>query len=70
MWATDEEYRELLRDIRAAVQARLANAPQKGRRRRMVFSVFTPGEERRATGKAGRAKAAGTPRPAARLQKS
>jgi hypothetical protein len=45
MWLTDAEYAEFLRDVQAIVQPRLANAPRKGRRRRMVSSVFLPAPE-------------------------
>lgn len=45
IWVTDDEYREFLREVGAAVQPRLANAPAKGRRRRMVFTVFLPAPE-------------------------
>ena len=53
MWLTDAEYASFLRDIAAAVQPRLANAPGKGRRRRMVYSVFLP-EPRTPAGQATR----------------
>jgi DNA-binding transcriptional ArsR family regulator len=42
MWLTDEEYAEFLRGVQVLVQPRLANAPAKGRRRRMVSTVFLP----------------------------
>jgi predicted DNA-binding transcriptional regulator YafY len=45
MWVTDDEYREFLREVQMAVQPRLANGPAKGRKRRMIFSVFLPGPE-------------------------
>lgn len=45
MWLTDLEYTDFLRDIAAVIQPRLAKAPGKGRRRRMVYSVFLPAPE-------------------------
>jgi predicted DNA-binding transcriptional regulator YafY len=42
MWVTDDEYREFLREVSRAVQPRMANGPAKGRKRRIVFSVFLP----------------------------
>jgi hypothetical protein len=45
MWLTDAEFGEFLRDFRALVQPRLANAPATGRRRRMVYSVLLPAPE-------------------------
>jgi DNA-binding transcriptional ArsR family regulator len=48
MWVTDDEYRNLLSEVRTAVQPRLANAPAKGRKRRILFSVFLPTLEEKA----------------------
>jgi len=45
MWLTDAEFAEFARDLTAVFQPRLANAPGKGRRRRMVYSIFLPGPE-------------------------
>jgi len=45
MWLTDAEFADFLRDINAVFLPRLANAPGKGRRRRMVFSVLLPASE-------------------------
>jgi Helix-turn-helix domain len=42
MWLTDAEYADLLRDLRAVYLPRLANAPGRGRRRRVVYSVYLP----------------------------
>lgn len=42
MWLTDAELAELLRDLHMVFQARLANAPGKGRRRRMFYTVLFP----------------------------
>jgi hypothetical protein len=43
MRLTDAEYREFLQELTAVVQPRLANAPGKGRRRRILGSVLMPG---------------------------
>lgn len=53
LWLTDAEFAGFLRDIAAVVQPRLANPPGKGRRRRMLYSVFLPEPAKRA-GKSGR----------------
>ncbi len=45
MWLTDAEFLELLRDLAAIVQPRLANPPGGERRRRMVYTVFLPAPE-------------------------
>jgi predicted DNA-binding transcriptional regulator YafY len=45
MWVTDDEYRDFLREVQMAVQPRLANGPAKGRKRRLIFSVFLPAPE-------------------------
>jgi len=42
MWLTDTEYADFLRDLAAVFLPRLANAPTKGRRRRMFYSVLLP----------------------------
>ena len=42
MWLTDEEFASLVRDVREVFAPRLANAPGKGRRRRMVYTVTLP----------------------------
>jgi DNA-binding transcriptional ArsR family regulator len=39
MWLTDAEFADLIRDLRAVFQPRLANAPGEGRRRRMIYTV-------------------------------
>ncbi len=56
MWLTDTEYTDFLRDVQTVVLPRLANAPGKGRRRRMVSSVFLPAPEGRAGGGANAAR--------------
>lgn len=48
MWLSDEEHAALLRELAMVIQPRLANAQRKGRRRRMVYSVFLPGPETQA----------------------
>jgi hypothetical protein len=45
MWLTDTEFMDFLRDFAAIAQSRLANAPGKGRRRRMLYSVLLPAPE-------------------------
>jgi hypothetical protein len=50
MWLTDTEFVDFLRDFRTVFLPRLANAPGKGRRRRMVYSVFLPAPEKAAGG--------------------
>jgi hypothetical protein len=52
LWLTDAEFADLVRDLQTAFQPRLANAPGKGRRRRMVYTVLlpAPGEPPRAGG--------------------
>ena len=42
MWLTDAEFAEFSRDVAAVFQPRLANAPGKGRRRRIVYTVSLP----------------------------
>lgn len=48
LWLTDAEFAELARDLAVVFQPRLANAPGRGRRRRMVYTVVLP-EPARAT---------------------
>ena len=45
MWLTDAEFADFRRDVATVFQPRLANAPGKGRRRRMVYSVLLPAPE-------------------------
>lgn len=42
MWLTDAEFADFIRELAAITQPRLANAPGKDRRRRMVYTVFLP----------------------------
>ncbi|WP_457049031.1 helix-turn-helix domain-containing protein [Geodermatophilus sp. SYSU D01045] len=44
LWLDDEEFAGLLDDVRGVLRARLGNAPREGRRRRLVGTVFLPGE--------------------------
>ncbi len=46
MWLTDAEFAEFLRDLRTIAQPRLANAPAKGRRRRLLYTVLLPAPEK------------------------
>ena len=50
MWLTEAEFADFVQDLQTLAQPRLANAPGKGRRRRMLYSVLLPGPEERATG--------------------
>jgi hypothetical protein len=45
MWLTDAELADYLRELAAISQARLANAPGHGRRRRMLYTVLLPAPE-------------------------
>jgi len=54
LWLDDAEYAAFLRDVVAVVQPRAANGPRRGRRRRLVYSVFLPAPEG-GKGAAGRA---------------
>jgi Helix-turn-helix domain len=47
LWLTDAELAEYLRELSAVSQSRLANAPGKGRRRRMLYTVMLPAPEDR-----------------------
>jgi DNA-binding transcriptional ArsR family regulator len=58
MWLTDAEYADFLRDIRALLQPRLANAPRKGRRRRLLHSLLLPAPERASSAAEDRGKGA------------
>jgi len=60
MWLSDGEYTDFLRELQAMVMPRLANAPGKRRRRRIVSSVFLPAPEKLAR---GGAKPSGLTRP-------
>lgn len=55
LWLTDTEFVSLLRDLTEVFAPRLANAPGRGRKRRMIYTVFipdpeTPARKRRAGG--------------------
>jgi hypothetical protein len=45
LWLDDEEYAGLVRDLARALQARAANAPAEGRRRRIIAYVLLPGDK-------------------------
>ena len=45
MWLTDAELAGYLRELAAISQSRLANAPGKGRRRRMLYTLLLPAPE-------------------------
>lgn len=45
MWLTDAELAEYMRDLAAISQPRLANAPEEGRQRRMLYTVLLPAPE-------------------------
>jgi hypothetical protein len=45
LWLTDPEFAAFLRELGEVFQPRLANPPGKGRKRRMVYTVFLPGPE-------------------------
>jgi hypothetical protein len=47
MWLTDAEFAGFLRDLATIAQPRLANAPGKGRRRRMLYYVLVPAPQKR-----------------------
>lgn len=46
MWLSDSELAELLRDLFTVLQPRLANAPKRGRKQRILATVFLPGSDR------------------------
>jgi hypothetical protein len=45
LWLTDNELAELSRQIFAVLQPRVANAPKRGRKRRILATVLLPGAE-------------------------
>lgn len=45
MWLTDTELLAFLNELRAIAEPRLANLPDKGRRRRMLYTVLLPAPE-------------------------
>jgi len=49
MWLTEAEFADFVRDLQELAQPRLANAPGKGRRRRMLYSVLLPAPDQPAT---------------------
>lgn len=42
LWLTDAEFASLLHDLRAVFQPRLANPPEKRRRRRVFYTIYLP----------------------------
>jgi Helix-turn-helix domain len=50
LWLTDSELTAFLRELGEVFQPRLANAPGKGRKRRMVYTVFLPAPEAASAG--------------------
>jgi hypothetical protein len=44
LWLTDDELRELARELTAVLEPRAAQGPKPGRKRRLLGSVFMPGE--------------------------
>jgi len=55
MWLTEAEFADFVRDLQKLAQPRLSNAPGKGRRRRMLYSVLLPGPEQPAIHESDRA---------------
>jgi DNA-binding transcriptional ArsR family regulator len=45
LWLDDAEYADMLRDLVRVLQPRAANAPRKGRRRRILATVLLLGED-------------------------
>ena len=45
MWLTDAELVAFLNELRTIAEPRLANAPRKGRRRRMLYTILLPAPE-------------------------
>jgi len=45
LWLTDAEYADMMLDIYRVLEPRRANPPKPGRRRRLIASVFLPGDE-------------------------
>jgi Helix-turn-helix domain len=43
MWLNDREFDELIRDLAAVLQPRLANPPKPGRKRRILGTISLPG---------------------------
>ncbi len=50
MWLTDSEFAELVRELAAVFQPRLANTPGKTRRRRILYTVLLPSPEPKSDG--------------------
>jgi hypothetical protein len=54
MWLDDAEFMEFLREFVIVVQPRLANAPRKGRKRRILWTILLPGTDSGASEPAAR----------------
>lgn len=63
LWLTDSEFTAFLRDLGEVFQPRLANGPGRGRKRRMVYTVFLPGPEASTSGRRPESGAKPAPRP-------
>src|SRR5215469_10310707 len=50
LWLTDTEFTELMRELYMALDGRRANQPGKGRRRRLLGSMWLPADEPAADG--------------------
>jgi Helix-turn-helix domain len=46
LWLTDNELAELSRELFAVLQPRIANAPKRGRKQRILATVLLPGSQR------------------------
>ncbi len=57
MWLTDSEFAELVRELAAVFQPRLANTPGKTRRRRILYTVLLPSPEPKSDGSGRRTEA-------------
>ena len=53
MWLTDAEFAELMRDVQEVFASRLANSPGRGRRRRLLYTVYLPAAGQEDSGRAG-----------------
>ena len=51
LWLTDSELAELSRDLFTALQPRLANAPRRGRKQRILATVLLPGSDNQSSGR-------------------
>jgi len=51
LWLSDSDFAAFLRDLAMVLQPRLANAPGKGRRRRLLYTVFLPAPDHASSGR-------------------